>query len=169
MRGATVAQACIHRGKQCYREYTMGMCGYTVTEWYGSSGVPLEDEPFYHGYMERKETERCLTKNGEFLVRKSVIRNNEGYIVSVRDKDQVLHLQIQEINPQKLYWLLTYCFLSISDLIRYHQTLKIPVYEGGVMLQSHIVREQWQLYHEQVDGTLFFPRNSVYHREGKGV
>ncbi|EPB69090.1 protein tyrosine kinase [Ancylostoma ceylanicum] len=87
-----------------------------VTEWYGSSGVPLEDEPFYHGYMERKETERCLTKNGEFLVRKSVIRNNE----------------------------------SISDLIRYHQTLKIPVYEGGVMLQSHIVREQWQLYHEQV-------------------
>ncbi|KIH69647.1 hypothetical protein ANCDUO_00023 [Ancylostoma duodenale] len=48
-----------------------------VTEWYGSSGTPLEDEPFYHGYMERMETERCLTKNGEFLVRKSLIRNVE--------------------------------------------------------------------------------------------
>ncbi|RCN50708.1 SH2 domain protein [Ancylostoma caninum] len=84
-----------------------------VTEWYGSSGTPLEDEPFYHGYMERMETERCLTKNGEFLVRKSLIRNVEGYIVSVRDKDRVLHLQIQEINPQKLYWLMTYCFVVV--------------------------------------------------------
>ncbi|EYC15978.1 hypothetical protein Y032_0035g3075 [Ancylostoma ceylanicum] len=39
MRGATVAQACIHRGKQCYREYTMGMCGYTVNMCGHSVGV----------------------------------------------------------------------------------------------------------------------------------
>ncbi|EYC28621.1 hypothetical protein Y032_0007g3319 [Ancylostoma ceylanicum] len=39
MCGATVAQACIHRGKQCYREYTMGMCGYTVNMCGHSAGV----------------------------------------------------------------------------------------------------------------------------------
>ncbi|VDM67367.1 unnamed protein product [Strongylus vulgaris] len=122
-----------------------------VTEFYGSTGTPLEDEPFYHGYMERKETEKVLTKIGEFLVRKAYVRNVEGYILSLRiSPDRVLHLHIQEIFPQKLYWLRGFCFTSISDLVRYHLTLKAPVYDNNVMLQSFLEREQWQLYHEQV-------------------
>ncbi|KAK6754991.1 hypothetical protein RB195_013764 [Necator americanus] len=87
-----------------------------VTEWFGSSGTPIEDEPFYHGYMERKEAERSLTKVGEFIVRKAMIRKNE----------------------------------SISDLIRYHQAQKVPIYGNDIILQSFVQREQWQLYHEQV-------------------
>ncbi|ETN84347.1 hypothetical protein NECAME_06909, partial [Necator americanus] len=88
----------------------------TVTEWFGSSGTPIEDEPFYHGYMERKEAERSLTKVGEYIVRKAMIRKNE----------------------------------SISDLIRYHQAQKVPIYGNDIILQSFVQREQWQLYHEQV-------------------
>ncbi|CAJ0591726.1 unnamed protein product [Cylicocyclus nassatus] len=122
-----------------------------VTEFHGSVGVPLEDEPFYHGYMERKEAEKCLTKIGEFLVRKSFIRNNEGYIISIRvGTDRVLHLHVQEIVAQRLYWVRTFCFTSISDLVRYHMTLKAPVYENDIKLLSYLEREQWQLYHEQI-------------------
>ncbi|VDO24452.1 unnamed protein product [Heligmosomoides polygyrus] len=38
---------------------------------------------------------------------------------------------------------------SVENLIRYHMALKAPVYED-VILKSYVVREQWQLYHEQV-------------------
>lgn len=40
-------------------------------------------------------------------------------------------------------------FQSVENLIRYHMALKAPVYED-VILKSYVVREQWQLYHEQV-------------------
>ncbi|KHJ82998.1 SH2 domain protein [Oesophagostomum dentatum] len=99
--------------------------------------------------MERREAEKCLTKIGEFLVRKAIIRGSEAHIVSVRaNVKEVLHLRIQEILPQKLYWLRLFCFTSVSDLIRYHLTLKVPVY-GDILLRSYVEREQWQLYHEQ--------------------
>uniref|UniRef100_A0A158P7L9 non-specific protein-tyrosine kinase n=1 Tax=Angiostrongylus cantonensis TaxID=6313 RepID=A0A158P7L9_ANGCA len=66
--------------------------------------------------MAREEAERCLTKDGEFIVRKAAVKGNE----------------------------------SIPDLIRYHQDMRIPVYEDDVILKSCVEREQWQLYHEQV-------------------
>ncbi|KAK6059969.1 hypothetical protein COOONC_02178, partial [Cooperia oncophora] len=48
-----------------------------ITEWHGSSDAALEDEPFYHGYMARAESEKVLTKSGEFLVRKAEVRGRE--------------------------------------------------------------------------------------------
>lgn len=118
-----------------------------VKEWHGSSDAVLEDEPFYHGYMARTESERVLTKNGEFLLRKAEVRGKECYIVSVQWGDKKLHLKIQKVN--KFFFLNVYCFISVENLIRYHMALKAPVYED-VILKSYVVREQWQLYHEQV-------------------
>ncbi|VDM53153.1 unnamed protein product [Angiostrongylus costaricensis] len=120
-----------------------------VTYW-KKTDASLEDEPFYHGYMTREEAERCLTKDGEFMVRKAVVKGNEGYIISVQSCSKKLHLHIQEMRQKNLYWLDTYCFESIPDLIRYHQDMRIPVYKDDVILKSCVEREQWQLYHEQV-------------------
>ncbi|KAE9412706.1 hypothetical protein Angca_005473 [Angiostrongylus cantonensis] len=121
-----------------------------VTYWKKNSDASLEDEPFYHGYMAREEAERCLTKDGEFIVRKAAVKGNEGYIISVQSSSKKLHLHIQKMRQKNLYWLHTYCFESIPDLIRYHQDMRIPVYEDVVILKSCVEREQWQLYHEQV-------------------
>ncbi|WKY08835.1 hypothetical protein Q1695_001760 [Nippostrongylus brasiliensis] len=109
-----------------------------VSYLHGSSDSVLEDEPFYHGYMTRMEADRLTTKDGEFLVRKTEVKGKEG---------AKLHLKIHEM--RRLYWMKTYCFESVQSLIRYHMSMKVAVYED-VLLKSYVVREQWQLYHEQI-------------------
>ncbi|KAK5975191.1 hypothetical protein GCK32_016264 [Trichostrongylus colubriformis] len=49
-----------------------------VTQWTGASDAALEDEPFYHGYMARTESERIVTKDGEFLVRKAEVKGRQA-------------------------------------------------------------------------------------------
>ncbi|CAD6184976.1 unnamed protein product [Caenorhabditis auriculariae] len=121
-----------------------------VGSWNGANGAALDDEPFYHGYMAREEATRLLKKQGEFLVRKAVVKKVECVVVSVYFNEKCHHLAIQR-TKSKNYYLLEYCFETVPDLIRYHQQTHKPVYKDGVSLFNWIQREQWQLYHEQVN------------------
>ncbi|PAV89689.1 hypothetical protein WR25_16705 [Diploscapter pachys] len=118
-----------------------------VTSYNGANGAALEDEPYYHGYMAREETERLVQKNGEFLVRKT-----ETAVVTVLYNGKPQHLQIHETH-NRLVWLNDYCFSNVPDLIRFHIKTQKPVYRQGTKLGVWVNREQWELYHEQVNVT----------------
>ncbi|CAI4227601.1 unnamed protein product [Auanema sp. JU1783] len=110
----------------------------------------LEDEAFYHGYLSREATERLLTKDGEFLVRRGEVLNEECYLISVRHNNEVKHLRILLTRSGRHYWVSQLCFESVGELIRYHQQNKLPVHGDNILLQYFVKREVWQLNHEQV-------------------
>ncbi|KJH50137.1 SH2 domain protein [Dictyocaulus viviparus] len=126
------------------------LCLKRVKDFNGGSTASLDDEPFYHGYVSREEAERCVSKDGEFMLRKALVNGKESYIVTVRWETEKLHLKIQQNRAEKLYWLRTFCFNKIQDLIRFHLQVGVPVYRENVILKSYVEREQWQLYHEQI-------------------
>ncbi|CAB3407710.1 unnamed protein product [Caenorhabditis bovis] len=122
-----------------------------VACWKGSSGAVLEDEPFYHGYMSRDEAEKLIRNHGEFLLRKTELKKlGEAVVVSVKWEEDHYHLAIMK-TKNNYYYLKDICFDTISDLVRYHQQNRVPIYNSGIKLGNWIIREVWQLYHEQVN------------------
>uniref|UniRef100_A0A8R1IA93 Tyrosine-protein kinase n=1 Tax=Caenorhabditis japonica TaxID=281687 RepID=A0A8R1IA93_CAEJA len=108
-------------------------------------------EPFYHGYMSREESERLVRTQGEFLLRKTQLtRGSEVVVLSVRWDGTPHHLVVEKAS-NGLFYLKEFCFENISDLIRYHQQSRAEVYKTGIKLFSWVVREEWQLYHEQIN------------------
>ncbi|CAB03003.2 Tyrosine-protein kinase [Caenorhabditis elegans] len=122
-----------------------------ITNWSGCSGALLDDEPFYHGYMSREESEKLVRSQGEFLLRKTELtKRGEVVVLSVFWDEGVHHLVVEKAN-NGLYYLKEFCFENISDLVRYHHQTRASVYKSGIKLFSWVVREEWQLYHEQIN------------------
>uniref|UniRef100_A0A1I7U6I2 SH2 domain-containing protein n=1 Tax=Caenorhabditis tropicalis TaxID=1561998 RepID=A0A1I7U6I2_9PELO len=138
-----------------------------ITNWSGCSGAHLDDEPFYHGYMSREESEKLIRAQGEFLLRKTELtRRGEVVVLSVYWDERPYHLVVEKAN-NGLFYLKEFCFeltlffyllsppsygfQNISDLVRYHLQTRTSVYKSGIKLFSWVVREEWQLYHEQIN------------------
>ncbi|CAI2315767.1 unnamed protein product [Caenorhabditis sp. 36 PRJEB53466] len=121
-----------------------------ITNWSGCSGALLDDEPFYHGYMSREESERLVRSQGEFLLRKTELtKRGEVVVLSVFWDEAAHHLVVEKAN-NGLFYLKEFCFENISDLVRYHHQTRAEVYKSGIKLFNWVVREEWQLYHEQI-------------------
>ncbi|KAF1768808.1 hypothetical protein GCK72_000621 [Caenorhabditis remanei] len=117
----------------------------------GCSGAHLDDEPFYHGYMSREESEKLVRNQGEFLLRKTELtKRGEVVVLSVFWDEAAHHLVVEKAN-NGLFYLKEFCFENISDLVRYHHQTRVSVYKSGIKLFSWVVREEWQLYHEQIN------------------
>ncbi|EGT47291.1 hypothetical protein CAEBREN_31125 [Caenorhabditis brenneri] len=122
-----------------------------ITNWSGCSGAHLDDEPFYHGYMSREEAEKLVRTQGEFLLRKTELtKRGEVVVLSVFWDDSAHHLVVEKTN-NGLHYLKEFCFENISDLVRYHHQTRTSVYKSGIKLFCWVVREEWQLYHEQIN------------------
>ncbi|CAP24632.2 Protein CBG03803 [Caenorhabditis briggsae] len=123
-----------------------------ITNWSGCSGAALDDEPFYHGYMSREEAEKLVRTQGEFLLRKTEsTKRGEVVVLSVFWDDTANHLVVEKANNGSSYYLKEFCFENISDLVRYHHQTRASVYKSGIKLFSWVIREEWQLYHEQIN------------------
>ncbi|EFO90712.1 hypothetical protein CRE_08044 [Caenorhabditis remanei] len=59
-----------------------------ITNWSGCSGAHLDDEPFYHGYMSREESEKLVRNQGEFLLRKTEL-TKRGEVVVLQNFGQI--------------------------------------------------------------------------------
>ncbi|CAI5439248.1 unnamed protein product [Caenorhabditis angaria] len=121
-----------------------------IANWTGCNGAQLDDEPFYHGYMSRDEAERLMKNQGDFLLRKTEIQKRGNCIcVTVLWDNNCYHMIIERAKSG-LFYLKDFCFENMSDLIRYHQQNRVEIYHTGIKLISWVVREEWQLYHEQI-------------------
>ncbi|CAD6195102.1 unnamed protein product [Caenorhabditis auriculariae] len=110
----------------------------------------IDNEPFYHGYMARDEAEKLLSRNGEFLVRKTEIGNHVHYVISVLHRGAHHHILVKRTNKKRLYWVMTFAFKTIADLIQHHNRNRIPVYDE-ILLVKPVFKQDWQLNHEQVE------------------
>lgn len=88
----------------------MQVCSIQITNWRGCSGALLNDEPFYHGYMSREESERLVRTQGEFLLRKTELtRRGEVVVLSVFWDEAAHHLVVEKAN-NGLFYLKEFCF-----------------------------------------------------------
>ncbi|KAJ7308466.1 hypothetical protein JRQ81_009017 [Phrynocephalus forsythii] len=84
----------------------------------------LKQEPWYHGKMSRREAEKLLHGDGDFLVRDS-ITNPGQYVLSGMHGGQPKHLLL--VDPEGVVRTKDALFDSISHLINYHLQNEQPI------------------------------------------
>ncbi|XP_062815710.1 SHC-transforming protein 2 isoform X2 [Anolis carolinensis] len=84
----------------------------------------LKQEPWYHGKMSRKDAEKRLRADGDFLVRDS-ITNPGQYVLTGMHGGQPKHLLL--VDPEGVVRTKDALFESISHLINYHLQNEQPI------------------------------------------
>ncbi|OCT69588.1 hypothetical protein XELAEV_18040900mg [Xenopus laevis] len=101
----------------------------------------LKREPWYQGKMSRKEAERLLKVNGDFLVRESTTTPGQ-YVLTGLQCGQPKHLLL--VDPEGVVRTKDHRFESVSHLISYHMDNHLPIISAGseLCLQQPVERRQ---------------------------
>ncbi|KAE8589056.1 hypothetical protein XENTR_v10022871 [Xenopus tropicalis] len=101
----------------------------------------LKRESWYHGKMNRKEAERLLKVNGDFLVRESTTTPGQ-YVLTGLQCGQPKHLLL--VDPEGVVRTKDHRFESVSHLISYHMDNRLPIISAGseLCLQQPVERRQ---------------------------
>uniref|UniRef100_H3CV78 Tyrosine-protein kinase n=1 Tax=Tetraodon nigroviridis TaxID=99883 RepID=H3CV78_TETNG len=108
---------------------------------------PLEQQTWYHGAIPRLEVQQLLTKDGDFLVRKS--QEKPGYVLSVHWSGACKHFLVQ--NKDNMYCLDGESFHTIPQLIQQYQTSQQHVTKKSeVVLRRPVLKDKWVLEHDDI-------------------
>uniref|UniRef100_A0A3B4BJB4 Uncharacterized protein n=1 Tax=Periophthalmus magnuspinnatus TaxID=409849 RepID=A0A3B4BJB4_9GOBI len=88
----------------------------------------LEEKPWYHGKMSRRDAEKLLDKDGDFLVRKSTT-NPGSYVLTGMHNGLAKHLLL--VDPEGTVRTKDHVFDSISHLIGHHRDNNLPIVSAG--------------------------------------
>lgn len=99
----------------------------------------LRQEAWYHGQMSRKEAEKLLQANGDFLVRESTTTPGQ-YVLTGLQGGQPKHLLL--VDPEGVVRTKDHRFESVSHLISYHMDNRLPIISAGseLCLQQPVER-----------------------------
>ncbi|XP_059498981.1 SHC-transforming protein 1 isoform X2 [Stegostoma tigrinum] len=100
----------------------------------------LRTEIWYHGKVNRKEAEKLLLANGDFLVRESTTTPGQ-YVLTGLQSGQPKHLLL--VDPEGVVRTKDHRFESVSHLISYHMDNQLPIISAGseVCLQQPVERK----------------------------
>ncbi|OXB54166.1 hypothetical protein ASZ78_015382 [Callipepla squamata] len=100
----------------------------------------LRREPWYHRKMNRKEAEKLLKVNGDFLVRESTTTPGQ-YVLTGLQGGQPKHLLL--VDPEGVVRTKDHRFESVSHLISYHMDNHLPIISAGseMCLQQPVERK----------------------------
>ncbi|XP_072309305.1 SHC-transforming protein 3 isoform X1 [Eucyclogobius newberryi] len=88
----------------------------------------LEEKPWYHGKMSRRDAEKLLKEDGDFLVRKSTT-NTGSYVLTGMHNGLAKHLLL--VDPEGTVRTKDHVFDSISHLIGHHRDNNLPIVSAG--------------------------------------
>lgn len=99
----------------------------------------LQSEPWFHGPLSRRQAERLLTRDGDFLVRESGTTPGQ-YVLTGQQGGQAKHLLL--VDPEGVVRTKDHRFESVSHLISYHMDNRLPIVSAGseVCLQQPVER-----------------------------
>lgn len=72
-------------------------------------------------------------------------------MLSYNVKGQIRHREIIFNEGHLMYYMQQYCFDSISALVAFHSNKSVPVDETGGRIRHGVKRDDWQLYHAQIE------------------
>ncbi|XP_041667399.1 SHC-transforming protein 3 [Cheilinus undulatus] len=101
----------------------------------------LEGQTWYHGKMSRRDAEKLLTEDGDFLVRKSTT-NPGSYVLTGMHNGLAKHLLL--VDPEGTVRTKDHIFDSISHLIGHHRDNNLPIVSAGseLCLLQPVARKQ---------------------------
>ncbi|XP_023647845.1 SHC-transforming protein 3 isoform X4 [Paramormyrops kingsleyae] len=101
----------------------------------------LEGQAWYHQEMNRKEAEKLLHDDGDFLVRKSST-NPGSYVLTGMHNGVAKHLLL--VDPEGTVRTKDHIFDSISHLITHHRENGLPIVSAGseLCLKQPVARKQ---------------------------
>ncbi|XP_056133424.1 SHC-transforming protein 2 [Lampris incognitus] len=101
----------------------------------------LRREPWYHGRMSRRDAEKLLVRDGDFLVRESTT-NPGQYVLTGMHCGLPKHLLL--VDPEGVVRTKDMLFESISHLISYHLKNELPIVaaESELHLKQVVRRKQ---------------------------
>uniref|UniRef100_A0A671W1H9 SHC adaptor protein 3 n=1 Tax=Sparus aurata TaxID=8175 RepID=A0A671W1H9_SPAAU len=88
----------------------------------------LEGQAWYHGKMSRRDAEKLLKDDGDFLVRKSTT-NPGSYVLTGMHNGLAKHLLL--VDPEGTVRTKDHIFDSISHLIGHHRDNNLPIVSAG--------------------------------------
>ncbi|XP_075899883.1 SHC-transforming protein 3 isoform X1 [Nelusetta ayraudi] len=88
----------------------------------------LEGQSWYHGVMSRRDAEKLLLEDGDFLVRKSTT-NPGSYVLTGMHNGLAKHLLL--VDPEGTVRTKDHVFDSISHLIGHHRDNNLPIVSAG--------------------------------------
>ncbi|KAM9841579.1 SHC-transforming protein 3 [Aulostomus maculatus] len=88
----------------------------------------LEGQTWYHGKMSRRDAEKLLNEDGDFLVRKSTT-NPGSYVLTGMHNGLAKHLLL--VDPEGTVRTKDHVFDSISHLIGHHRENNLPIVSAG--------------------------------------
>ncbi|XP_056146966.1 SHC-transforming protein 3 [Lampris incognitus] len=88
----------------------------------------LEGQTWYHGEMSRRDAEKLLREDGDFLVRKSTT-NPGSYVLTGMHNGLAKHLLL--VDPEGTVRTKDHIFDSISHLIGHHRENNLPIVSAG--------------------------------------
>ncbi|XP_036393793.1 SHC-transforming protein 1 isoform X2 [Megalops cyprinoides] len=99
----------------------------------------LQCEPWFHGSLSRRQAERLLVRDGDFLVRESGTTPGQ-YVLTGQQGGQPKHLLL--VDPEGVVRTKDHRFESVSHLISYHMDNRLPIVSAGseVCLQQPVER-----------------------------
>uniref|UniRef100_A0A8C8EW28 SHC-transforming protein 1 n=1 Tax=Oncorhynchus tshawytscha TaxID=74940 RepID=A0A8C8EW28_ONCTS len=97
----------------------------------------LQCEAWFHGSLSRRQAERLLTRDGDFLVRESGTTPGQ-YVLTGQQGGQPKHLLL--VDPEGVVRTKDHHFESVSHLISYHMDNRLPIVSAGseVCLQQPV-------------------------------
>ncbi|XP_046873233.1 SHC-transforming protein 3 isoform X2 [Hypomesus transpacificus] len=101
----------------------------------------LEGQVWYHGEMSRRQAEKLLCEDGDFLVRKSTT-NPGSFVLTGMHNCLVKHLLL--VDPEGTVRTKDHIFDSISHLIGHHRDNSLPIVSAGseLCLKEPVGRKQ---------------------------
>uniref|UniRef100_A0A4W4E4I6 SHC adaptor protein 3 n=1 Tax=Electrophorus electricus TaxID=8005 RepID=A0A4W4E4I6_ELEEL len=101
----------------------------------------LEGQAWYHGEMSRRQAEKLLLNDGDFLVRKSAT-NPGSYVLTGMHNGLTKHLLL--VDPEGTVRTKDHIFESISHLIGHHRDNNLPIVSAGseLCLKQPVERKQ---------------------------
>lgn len=114
--------------------------------------MPLEEEMWFHGTIDRKDVPNLLKNEGDYLVRESSTKPGQ-FVLSTRSEGQIRHFIIQ-LSDDNLVRFEDQGFPSIRQLLDYHVQNRVHVTKKSRAVLVHAVgkpvKDKWEMNRDDI-------------------
>uniref|UniRef100_A0AC34R2H4 SH2 domain-containing protein n=1 Tax=Panagrolaimus sp. JU765 TaxID=591449 RepID=A0AC34R2H4_9BILA len=121
------------------------------TEKFAEAEQELATAPWYHGLMPREEILEMLTKDGDFLVRKTEVGLHPHYALSVWSDNKPHHMLLKLNDQYRWYVSKTKNFDKIREMVDFYMKNTDKTFmPNKLVTKNPVLRPPWYIIHENV-------------------
>lgn len=118
-------------------------------EYFDPDDIPLQEEPWFYGTIDRKDVPALVKRDGDYLVRESCTKPGQ-FVLSTRLQGVPKHFIIQ-MSDDGLVRFEDEGFPSVRELLDHHVTNRVPVTKksNGILCKP-VLKDKWELCRDNI-------------------